>query len=232
LLTRLGIEVVVPKGEGCCGALVHHMGREDEALAQARRNVDAWTAEIENGGLDAIIITTSGCGTTVKDYGHMLRLDPLYAEKSRKVSELAKDVTEYLATIAMPASEAGRGIRLAYHSACSMQHGQKIKEQPKRLLAAAGFTVVDVPEGHLCCGSAGTYNILQPEIAGKLKARKLANIARTRPDLVAAGNIGCMTQIGDGAGVPVIHTVEILNWAQGGRMPQGMPSAPRLEAAQ
>ncbi len=232
LLTRLGIEVVVPKGEGCCGALVHHMGREGEALAQARRNVDAWTAEIENGGLDAIIITTSGCGTTIKDYGHMLRLDPQYAEKARKVSELAKDVTEYLATIAMPSSDAGRGIRLAYHSACSMQHGQKIKEQPKRLLAAAGFTVVDVPEGHLCCGSAGTYNILQPEIAEKLRARKLANIARTRPDLVAAGNIGCMTQIGDGAGVPVIHTVEILNWAHGGRMPQGMPAAPRLEAAQ
>ncbi len=232
LLTRLGVEVVVPKGEGCCGALVHHMGREEEALAQARRNVDAWTAEIENGGLDAIIITTSGCGTTIKDYGHMLRLDPLYAEKARRVSALAKDVTEYLATIAMPSSEAGRGIRLAYHSACSMQHGQKIKEQPKRLLAAAGFTVVDVPEGHFCCGSAGTYNILQPEIAGKLKARKLANIARTRPDLVAAGNIGCMTQIGDGAGVPVIHTVEILNWAHGGRMPQGMPLAARLEAAQ
>jgi glycolate oxidase iron-sulfur subunit len=223
LLTRLGIEVVVPQGEGCCGALVHHMGREEEALSQARRNVDVWTREIENGGLDAIIITTSGCGTTIKDYGHMLRLDPGYAEKARRVSALAKDVTEYLATLELPASDAGRGIRLAYHSACSMQHGQKIKEQPKRLLAAAGFTVLDVPEGHLCCGSAGTYNILQPEIAGKLKARKIANIARTRPDLVAAGNIGCMTQIGDGAGVPVIHTVEILNWAHGGRRPQGMP---------
>jgi glycolate oxidase iron-sulfur subunit len=184
-----------------------------------------WTREIGNGGLDAIIITTSGCGTTIKDYGHMLRLDPAYAQKASVVSALAKDITEYLATLDLPQSEAGRGIRLAYHSACSMQHGQKIKDQPKRLLANAGFSVLDVPEGHLCCGSAGTYNILQPEIAGKLKARKLSNIARTRPDLIAAGNIGCMTQIGDGAGVPILHTVEILNWAHGGRRPDAMPQA-------
>jgi glycolate oxidase iron-sulfur subunit len=228
LLTRIGVEVVVPPGEGCCGALVHHMGREDDALAAARRNVDVWTREIGMGGLDAIIITTSGCGTTIKDYGHMLRLDPAYADKARVVSALAKDITEYLATLDLPKSEAGRGIRLAYHSACSMQHGQKIKDQPKRLLANAGFTVVDVPEGHICCGSAGTYNILQPEIAGKLKARKLANIARTKPDVIAAGNIGCMTQIGSGAGVPILHTVEILNWAHGGRRPEAMPRA-RLE---
>jgi glycolate oxidase iron-sulfur subunit len=225
LLTRIGIEVVAPPGEGCCGALVHHMGREADALSAARRNIDVWTREIANGGLDAIIITTSGCGTTIKDYGHMLRLDPQYAEKAKVVSALARDVTEYLATLDLPPSEAGKGIRLAYHSACSMQHGQKIKDQPKRLLANAGFTVVDVPEGHLCCGSAGTYNILQPEIASRLKARKLANIVKTRPDLVAAGNIGCMTQIGSGAGVPILHTVEILNWAHGGRRPEGMPQA-------
>jgi glycolate oxidase iron-sulfur subunit len=233
LLTRMGIEVVAPPGEGCCGALVHHMGREEDALSAARRNVDVWTREIANGGLDAIIITTSGCGTTIKDYGHMLRLDPEYAGKAKVVSALAKDVTEYLLTLELPPSEAGKGIRLAYHSACSMQHGQKIKDQPKRLLANAGFTVVDVPEGHLCCGSAGTYNILQPEIASRLKARKLANIVKTRPDLVAAGNIGCMTQIGSGAGVPILHTVEILNWAHGGRRPEGMPQARAvMQAAQ
>jgi glycolate oxidase iron-sulfur subunit len=223
LLTRLGVAVVVPAGEGCCGALVHHMGREEEALAAARRNVAAWTREIDEGGLDAIIITTSGCGTTVKDYGHMLRLDPQWAEKAARVSALAKDVTEFLATLDLPQVEAGRGMRLAYHSACSMQHGQKIKEQPKQLLAKAGFQVLDVPEGHLCCGSAGTYNILQPQIAAKLKERKIANLKKTRPDLIAAGNIGCMTQIGEGAGVPVIHTVQLLDWAYGGPRPKNLP---------
>ena len=220
LLTRFGIEVVVPQGEVCCGSLVHHMGREDAALEAARRNVDVWTREIGNGGLDAIIITASGCGTTVKDYGHMLRLDPAYADKAAKVSALAKDVTEYLATLDLPAVKAGQGARLAYHSACSMQHGQRIKEPPRRLLANAGFTVLDVPEGHLCCGSAGTYNIMQADIAARLKTRKLANIARTKPDLIAAGNIGCITQLGGDAGAPVLHTVEILNWAYGGDRPR------------
>ncbi|MCG6856918.1 MAG: glycolate oxidase subunit GlcF [Salaquimonas sp.] len=225
LLTRFGIEVVVPAGEACCGALVHHMGREEQTFESARRNVDVWTREIEAGGLDAIIITTSGCGTTVKDYGHMLRLDPAYAEKAATVSALAKDITEYLVSLDLPAAKAGEGMRLAYHSACSMQHGQRIKESPKRLLANAGFTVLDVPEGHLCCGSAGTYNIMQSEIAARLKARKLANIAKTKPDLIAAGNIGCITQIGDGAGVPILHTVEILNWAYGGARPSKLPAA-------
>ena len=222
LLNRLGVEVVAPPGGGCCGSLVHHMGREAQALDAARRNVDVWTREIDNGGLDAIIITTSGCGTTVKDYGHMLARDPAYAQKAARVSALARDVTEYLLTLDLPQSETGAGIRLAYHSACSMQHGQKIGNQPRRLLARAGFTVLDVPEGHLCCGSAGVYNILQPEIAGKLKQRKLANIARVKPDAIAAGNIGCITQIGSGAGVPIVHTVQILNWAYGGRRPRAL----------
>ena len=228
LLTRFGIEVVVPQGEVCCGSLVHHMGREDAALEAARRNVDVWTREIGNGGLDAIIITASGCGTTVKDYGHMLRLDPAYAEKAARVSALAKDITEYLVSLDLPAVKAGEGMRLAYHSACSMQHGQRLKEPPKRLLANAGFTVLDVPEGHLCCGSAGTYNIMQADIAERLKARKLANIAKTGPDLVAAGNIGCITQIGPqlqrDTGVPVLHTVQILNWAYGGTRPAKLPA--------
>ncbi|TCV76207.1 glycolate oxidase subunit GlcF [Neorhizobium sp. S3-V5DH] len=219
LLSRLGIEVVVPEGEGCCGALVHHMGREEPALDFARRNVDVWIREIENGGLDAIIITASGCGTTIKDYGHMLRLDPAYAEKAAKVSALAKDITEYLSVLDLPKLEPKR-LNVAYHSACSMQHGQKITLAPKNLLKVAGFTVRDPAEGHLCCGSAGTYNILQPEISGQLKARKVRNIEATKPDVIATGNIGCITQIATGTAIPILHTVELLDWAYGGPEPQ------------
>ncbi|MEH3110680.1 MAG: glycolate oxidase subunit GlcF [Agrobacterium cavarae] len=219
LLTRLGIEVVAPKGEGCCGALVHHMGREEQALAFARRNVDVWMREVEHGGLDAIIITASGCGTTIKDYGHMLRLDPAYAEKAARVSALAKDITEYLATLELPALERN-GLSVAYHSACSMQHGQKITMAPKVLLKAAGFLVRDPAEGHLCCGSAGTYNIMQPEISGQLKARKIKNIEATKADIIATGNIGCMTQIATGTQMPILHTVELLDWAYGGEKPR------------
>jgi Fe-S oxidoreductase len=223
LLTRLGVEVVVPEGEGCCGALVHHMGREDQSLAAARRNVDVWTREIEKGGLDAIIITASGCGTTIKDYGHMLRLDPAYAEKAARISALAKDITEYLASLDLPAQEPRRMI-VAYHSACSMQHGQKIIMLPKQLLKNAGFTVRDPAEGHLCCGSAGTYNILQSEISGKLKARKVRNIEATKADVIAAGNIGCITQIASGTAIPIVHTVELLDWAYGGERPAALPA--------
>jgi glycolate oxidase iron-sulfur subunit len=221
LLTRLGVEVVVPQGEGCCGALVHHMGREEQALDSARRNVDVWTRAIDAGGLDAIIVTTSGCGTTIKDYGHMLRLDPAYAENAARVSALAKDVTEYLSTLDLPIAET-KGMTVAYHSACSLQHGQKVTMAPKLLLKAAGFTVKDPPEGHLCCGSAGTYNIMQPEISARLKARKVKNIESTKPDVIAAGNIGCMTQIGSATGIPVVHTVELLNWAYGGPRPSAL----------
>lgn len=218
LLTRLGVEVVAPAGEVCCGSLVHHMGREAQALEAARRNVDIWLGEIEKGGLDAIIITASGCGTTIKDYGFMLRLDPAYADKAARVSALAKDVTEYLSTLDLPQQEA-RGLTVAYHSACSMQHGQKITTVPKVLLGKAGFVVRDPAEGHLCCGSAGTYNILQPEISGKLKARKVKNIEATKPDLIATGNIGCITQIATGTQIPILHTVELLDWAYGGNKP-------------
>ena len=222
LLTRLGVEVVAPQGEGCCGALVHHMGREEQALAFARRNVDAWIREVETGGLDAIVITASGCGTTIKDYGHMLRLDPAYAEKAARVSALAKDVTEYLATLDLPVCPP-KGLTVAYHSACSMQHGQKITMLPKQLLKAAGFVVRDPPEGHLCCGSAGTYNILQTEISDQLKARKVKNIMATRPDVIAAGNIGCMTQIGSATATPIVQTVQLLDWAYGGPRPATLP---------
>ncbi|GEO85137.1 MULTISPECIES: glycolate oxidase subunit GlcF [Alphaproteobacteria] len=218
LLTRLGVEVVVPEGEGCCGALVHHMGRETQALDSARRNVDVWTREIERGGLDAIIITASGCGTTIKDYGHMLRLDPAYAEKAMRVSALARDVTEYLSTLDLPVMEK-KYLSVTYHSACSMQHGQKITTAPKILLKNAGFTVRDPAEGHLCCGSAGTYNIMQSEISEKLKVRKVKNLEATRPDVIATGNIGCMTQIGSATAVPIVHTIELLDWAYGGAKP-------------
>jgi len=233
LLTRLGVEVVVPEGEGCCGALVHHMGREEAALAAARNNVDAWMRQIEAGGLDAIVITASGCGTTIKDYGFMLRLDPAYAEKAARVSALARDVTEYLSTLDLPEPAVRSGLTVAYHSACSMQHGQKITRQPKELLARAGFLVKEPREGHLCCGSAGTYNILQPEIAATLRKRKVGNIEATGAALVATGNIGCMTQIGGGTKLPVVHTVELLDWAWGGPKPEGVPDAvPALVAAE
>ena len=225
LLTRLGVEVVVPEGEGCCGALVHHMGREEQALDSARRNVDAWTRQIEAGGLDAIVITASGCGTTIKDYGFMLRLDPAYAQKAARVSALAKDVTEYLAELELPEPERRPGTVVAYHSACSMQHGQKIIRQPKELLARAGFVVKEPREGHLCCGSAGTYNIMQPEISARLRDRKVRNIEATGAEVVATGNIGCITQIASAAKLPVVHTVKLLDWAYGGARPDGVPEA-------
>ncbi|EKF41153.1 hypothetical protein NA8A_16708 [Nitratireductor indicus C115] len=232
LLSRLGIEVVRnPAGEGCCGALVHHMGREDEALDAARRNVDAWTREIDQGGLDAIIITTSGCGTTVKDYGHMLRLDPDYAEKAARIAALAKDVTEYLVTLDLPVPAIEPGIAVAYHSACSMQHGQKVTRQPRELLGKAGFIVREPREGHLCCGSAGTYNILQPEISAKLRDRKVKNIEATEAAIVATGNIGCMTQIGSATAVPIVHTVELLDWAFGGPRPRRIPETLSIKPA-
>ncbi len=219
LLNRLGVETVTPKGEGCCGSLVHHMGHEEAALASARQNIDAWTREIEGEGLDTIVVTASGCGTTIKDYGFMLRLDPAYAEKAARVSALAKDVTEYLAMLDLPEPTRKPGTVVAYHSACSMQHGQKITRQPKDLLTRAGFVVKEPREGHLCCGSAGTYNILQPEISARLLERKVKNIAATGAEVVATGNIGCIAQIGSAAKLPVVHTVKLLDWAYGGEKP-------------
>ena len=218
LLNRLGVEVVLAKGEVCCGSLPHHMGREHDSLSLAKANIDIWTHEIEKGGLDAIIITASGCGTTIKDYGFMLRDDAAYAAKAAKVAALAMDVTEFVATLDLPQQPA-KNMVVAYHSACSMQHGQKITALPKTLLSTAGFTVKDVPEGHICCGSAGTYNILQPEIAVQLRARKVKNIERVRPQVIATGNIGCMAQIGKGTEIPIVHTIALLNWAYGGEKP-------------
>jgi glycolate oxidase iron-sulfur subunit len=221
LLNRAGYEVAFAAGEGCCGALVHHLGREAEGLAAARRNVDAWTREIETKRLDAIVVTASGCGTTIKDYGWMLRSDPAYAEKAARVSALAADISEVLDRIEPPVGD-GAGMVVAYHPACSLQHGQKITEAPRRLLAAAGFAVRTPAEAHLCCGSAGTYNLLQPAIAGQLRDRKLAHIERLSPQVIATGNIGCMVQIASRATVPVVHTVELLDWAGGGPLPPAM----------
>jgi glycolate dehydrogenase iron-sulfur subunit len=231
LLNRHGVEVVVAQGEACCGSLVHHLGHEQQALAQARNNIDAWTREIEAGGLDAILTTVSGCGTTLKDYGFMLRTDAAYAAKAAAVAKRAKDVSEYLATLKLQASVVPAGVKVAYHAACSLQHGQNVRREPKELLSKCGFIVKDVPEGHLCCGSAGTYNILQPKLAEQLRDRKVANIERLKLDVVAAGNIGCLTQIGGGTTIPVVHTVELLDWATGGPMPEPLRIKAGLEHA-
>jgi glycolate oxidase iron-sulfur subunit len=216
LLRRLGCEVVIPRGMGCCGALTHHMGREAEAHGSAAANVAAFMAEKSAGGLDAVVINTSGCGTTVKDYSHMLG-----GEEAATVSALAMDVSELLVKIGLPEG-APKGLRVAYHAACSLQHGQQVKTAPKDLLKRVGFTVVEPADSHLCCGSAGTYNLLQPEISAQLKARKVATLEAKSPDVIAAGNIGCMMQIGSGTGVPVVHTVELLDWALGGPKPRAL----------
>ena len=218
LLTRLGCDVVVAKGMGCCGALVHHMGKEEESHSAAANNIRAWMAEDAIDKLDAIVINTSGCGTTVKDYGHMFRNEALAADAA-KVSELAMDVSEVLMQLDLPESD-NKELRVAYHAACSLQHGQQIKTYPKDLLKRAGFEIVEPKDSHLCCGSAGTYNLMQPEISGELKKRKVETLEAKDPDIIAAGNIGCMMQIGGGTKVPVVHTVQLLDWATGGPKPE------------
>ncbi|MGK7753312.1 glycolate oxidase subunit GlcF [Roseovarius sp. C03] len=220
LLTRLGCEVVVTKGAGCCGALTHHMGKTGESHATAAHNIRAWTAEMDGDGLDAIVINTSGCGTTVKDYGHMFRTEAL-ADDAARVSDIAMDVSELLMQLDLPEGTP-RNTRVAYHAACSLQHGQQIKTHPKTLLKKAGFEVVEPADAHLCCGSAGTYNLMQPAISKQLKTRKVQTLEAKSPDIIAAGNIGCMMQIGSGTGVPVVHTVELLDWATGGRKPPAL----------
>ena len=216
LLNRLGFEVVVSKGEACCGSLTHHMGKEHDANARARRMIDQWTDE----NVDAVIITASGCGVTIKDYGFMFRGELAYAEKAKTISAKAKDITEFLAVQNLP--EGHMNARVAYHSACTMQHGQQIKSMPQLLLRRAGFEVVEPQDSHLCCGSAGTYNILQPEISSKLRDSKLANLAPLKANIVATGNIGCMTQLRTGLNIPILHTVQLLDWAYGGAKPAGI----------
>ncbi|MDE2238618.1 MAG: glycolate oxidase subunit GlcF [Rhodospirillales bacterium] len=224
LLERCGYQVSFAQGEECCGALTHHMGKETLALQSARRNVDAWNREIEKG-LEAIVITASGCGTTVKDYGFMLRHDPAYAAKAAKVSALAKDVSEVLQAAGLPPAVSIPSLNVAYHPPCSIQHGQRITTAPQSLLREAGFTVRLPADSHLCCGSAGTYNIFQPEIAGQLGARKAETITALKPDVVATGNIGCAVQIGQHMATPVVHIVELLDWATGGPAPAAFAPA-------
>jgi glycolate oxidase iron-sulfur subunit len=222
LLARAGFEVVRAPGEACCGALVHHMGREARAMAFARANVDAWTRQIDDG-LAAIVVTTSGCGTTLKNYGRLLRHDPAYAAKAASVSAMAKDITELLAESGLPPRAIEPGLNVAYHAACSLQHGQRITAAPKALLAQAGFTIREPREAHLCCGSAGTYNILQSDIAAQLGARKAEALDATAPDVICAGNIGCLVQIAAYSRAPILHTVQLLDWATGGPKPEGLP---------
>ena len=222
LLQRHGCEVVIARGAGCCGSLTLHMGKEDDAKAAARANIAAWSREIETGGLDAIIVNASGCGTTVKDYGHLFARDTLLQDPARKVAKRALDITEFMERLGLDSSAAAKAYRVAYHDPCSMQHGQKVTRPPRALLRDAGFEVLDVPEKHFCCGSAGTYNLLHPETAEELGRRKAGNICGTDPDVVATGNIGCMTQIGQYLDVPVVHTVELLDWATGGPLPPAL----------
>ena len=220
LLTRFGCEVVVPEGQGCCGALTHHMGREKDSHASAAANIKAWASEMDGAGLDAVVINASGCGTTIKDYGNMFAGDPLEQDAER-VAAIAKDITELLKELDLPTGGAPE-MTVAYHAACSLQHGQQIKSAPKDLLKKSGFTVVEPKDSHLCCGSAGTYNFMQPEISEQLKTRKINTLMAKNPDVIAAGNIGCMVQIGSAAGIPVLHTVELLDWATGGPKPAKM----------
>ena len=225
LLTRHGVEVVVARGAGCCGALAHHLGKTRESHAFAARNIEAWSREIEAGGLDAVVINTSGCGVTVKDYGFMFQDDARLAAKAAHISAIGRDVSEILAEIDFTPTGSTPPLRVAYHAACSLQHGQRITGQPLALLKAAGFAAMAVPEGHICCGSAGTYNLLQPEMAEQLRARKVGNIESLAPDVIAAGNLGCIIQIGGGTDVPALHLVELLDWASGGPRPAALASA-------
>ncbi|MGB7240625.1 MAG: glycolate oxidase subunit GlcF [Sulfitobacter sp.] len=221
LLTRHGCDVVIAQGQGCCGALTHHMGKTKESHDTAGKNVRAWTREMDGEGLDAIVINTSGCGTTVKDYGHMFRETGI-AEDAERVSAIAKDVSEVMNDLGLIDATHAEPLRVAYHAACSLQHGQQIKTFPKSLLKAAGFEVVEPKDSHLCCGSAGTYNLMQPEISAQLKDRKVATLEATKPQIISAGNIGCMMQIGSAIGVPVVHTTELLDWATGGPKPPAL----------
>ena len=222
VLNRLGIEVVVRSEAHCCGALAHHIGETEAADKSVRQALRAWQDEIKNGGLDAIVVNASGCGTMVKDYGHLLKDDRELGHLATQISAMTMDISQLLAEIGInsiiePAPDGGRP-ELAYHSACSLQHGQKIHDLPQQLLRSAGFTVTQPVNPHLCCGSAGVYNILQPHMADGLRTRKLDSLRKTGAIAVAAGNIGCISQLAEDA-LPVRHTVQFIDWASGGPSP-------------
>jgi glycolate oxidase iron-sulfur subunit len=221
LLLRHGCEVHKPAAVRCCGSLPLHMGRGHEARDFARQAVAAWYDAIVHEGVEAIIVNASGCGTTIKDYGHILIGDPEFAERARIVAEHAMDISEWMMKVGLE-PKIRLSLKVAYHDPCSLQHGQRVISQPRELLKKAGFEVANIPERHLCCGSAGTYNMLQPEIALQLGERKAANVERTGADVLATGNIGCMTQIGQHAGMPIVHLVELLDWASGGPKPSAL----------
>lgn len=224
LLRRHGCEVVVAKGVGCCGALTHHLGDAKRSHAAAAANIKAFVAEMDADGLDAIVVNASGCGTTVKDYGHMFREHPL-AKDAARVAAATKDISELMCELGLRNSVRADPLRVAYHAACSLQHGQQIRSAPKELLAKSGFIVVEPKDSHICCGSAGTYNILQPAIAAELGARKSSALQALEPDVICAGNIGCKTQIAMGVKAPVVHFVELLDWATGGPKPRFLPAS-------
>jgi glycolate oxidase iron-sulfur subunit len=219
VLTRHGFDVLLTEDGVCCGSLAHHMGRQTEALAAARRNIDAWVGELDREGIDAIVTTASGCGTTMKDYGYMLRGDSVYAGKAERISRITQDISEFICNIKYLKYVMRPALKVAYHPACSLAHGQRVGSGPRDMLSRAGFTVKDIPENHLCCGSAGTYNILQPDLANRLRDRKIAYIEKVEPELIAAGNIGCITQIAAGTGIPVVHPIQLIDWATGGSAP-------------
>ncbi len=226
LLNRHGVEVVVVPGAGCCGALAYHLGREREARQQAQANIQAWTVELKAGGFDAVVVNAAGCGDMIKSYGALFAHETgdlnEAADRAEQIASLARDVSEILIEIGLKASHGNTGVSVAYQPACALEHGQRVVDQPRALLSEAGFQVVDVPEAHLCCGSAGAYSLLQPDLAGQLISRKVANIERTGAPIVAAGNIGCMMQIGRATRIPVVHTVELLDWATGGPKPEAL----------
>ena len=226
LLNRHGIEVVVPKGINCCGSLNHHLGKNDLANKDFKKNISIWYEEYLNNGLDAIISNTSGCGTTLKDYGFIFRSDDNFKKKAKKISELTKDIAEYLDEKVklnfIVKSASAKKYKIAYHSACSMQHGQKIHKEPISLIKKTGNEVLEIADGHICCGSAGTYNLLQSDIAKKLLKNKIENIEKVKPQFISTGNIGCIMQIANGTKIPILHTVEIIDWYTGGPKPEAL----------
>jgi len=224
LLNRHGIEVVVSKKINCCGSLNHHMGKSDLAQKNFKNNILIWHDEYLKNGLDAIISNTSGCGTTLKDYGFIFRLDKDFKKKAKKISELTKDISEYLEENVklnfITKSKNTKAYKIAYHSACSLQHGQKIHKESIDLIKKTGNEVLEIPDGHICCGSAGTYNLLQNEIAEKLLKNKIFNIKKIKPQIISTGNIGCITQISQAIDIPILHTIEIIDWYTGGPKPE------------
>ena len=224
LLNRHGIEVIVPKKIECCGSLNHHLGKGELAIETFKKNISIWYEEYLKNGLDAIISNTSGCGTTLKDYGFIFKSDNNFKKKAKKISELTKDITEYLDTkvklnfINKTVDE--KKYKIAYHSACSMQHGQKIHKEPINLIKKTGNEVLEISDGHICCGSAGTYNLLQSDIAKKLLKNKIENIEKIKPQFISTGNIGCITQIANATKIPILHTIEIIDWYTGGPKPK------------